>query len=62
MLTLSPFFGKVGSKGRIPEANVLGSIVEGVAQIPGTAFLHVRIAIFKLSGLVGGGRHPRVGQ
>ena len=62
MLALSPFFGKVGSKGRVPMADVLGSVVECIAQIPGASFLHVGIAVFDPSGLVGRRRHPRVGQ
>lgn len=56
MLALSPLLGKIGGKGGVPMANVLGSVVEGVAQIPGATFLHVRLAVFKLSGLVGRGR------
>lgn len=35
-------------------ADVFGGVVEGIAQIPGTAFLHVRITVFKLPGLVEG--------
>ena len=42
--------------------DILGSVVEGIAQIPGTAFLHVRITVFKLPGLVGRGGHPGVSQ
>ena len=43
-------------------ADVLGSVVEGIAQIPGASFLHVGIAVFELPGLVGRRRHPRIGQ
>ena len=62
MLAFSPLLGKVGSECGVPMADVLGSIVEGIAQIPGATFLHVRIAVFKLPGLVGRGGHPCVGQ
>ena len=43
MLALSPFFGKIGSKDRIPVADVFGGVIEGVAKIAGAALLHVRI-------------------
>ena len=33
VLTLSPFFGKVIGKGRIPEADILGCVVKGITQI-----------------------------
>ena len=62
MLALSPFLGKVGSKGRVPMADVLGSVVERIAQIPGASFLHVGVAVFELPGLVSRGGHPRIGQ
>lgn len=33
VFALSPFFGEVGGKGRVPEADIFSGIVEGVAQI-----------------------------
>ena len=62
MLALSPFLGKVGSKGRVPMADVLGSVVERIAQIPGASFLHVGVAVFELPGLVSRGRHSGISQ
>ena len=62
MLALSPVFGKIGSKGRIPMADAFGRVVEGIAQIPRATFLHVRIAVLKLPGLVGRRRHPGISQ
>ena len=43
-------------------ADVLGSVVEGIAQIPGATLLHAGIAVFELPGLIGRRRHPRIDQ
>ena len=34
MLALSPFFGKVSGENWVPLADILGSVVEGITQIP----------------------------
>lgn len=41
VLTLSPLFGKVSGKGRIPKTDIFGGVVKGVAQIPRASFFHV---------------------
>lgn len=46
----------------VPVADIFGSIVEGVSQIPGASLLHVRIAVFELPELVSRRRHSRIGQ
>lgn len=42
--------------------DVFGGVIEGIAQIPGTAFLHVRITVFELPRLVGRREHPGISQ
>ena len=45
--------GKIGGESVIPDADVLGGIEKSVAEVTGTAFLHVLIGIVQLTGLVG---------
>ena len=45
MLGLRPFLGEIGSKGRVPETDILGCVVEGVAQVSRATLLHVGITI-----------------
>ena len=52
MLALGPLLSQVSGKDGVPVANVFCGIVKGIAQIAETAFLHMRIAIFELPGLV----------
>lgn len=62
VLALGPFLGKISGKISVPVADILGRIEKCIAQVPGTALFHVRIAIFKLAGLVSRGRHPGISQ
>jgi len=55
MLAFGPFLDLVSGKDREP-------VERGIAQTTRTSFLHVRITVFELSGLVGRGRHPSIGQ
>lgn len=59
-LALSSFRGEVGRKDWIPLADILGCIVKCEAQISSPLFFNVRIAVFELSRLVDGRRHPIV--
>ena len=54
--------GKIGSEGVIPDADVLGGIEKSVAEVTGTAFLHVRVGIVQLAGLVSRRRKSGIGQ
>lgn len=45
MLALSPLLGKIGSKSRIPVADELRGVENGIAQVSRAPFLHVGIAI-----------------
>lgn len=63
MLTLcSFFFCKVGGKGGVPNANVLGGVVKCKAQVSGTQLLHVGVAVVEMPRLVGGRRKAGVSQ
>ena len=62
VLALGPLLSKVGGKNRVPETDILGCVVKGVAKVPGTALLHVWVAVLELPGLVDGGGHSGVGQ
>ena len=62
VLALGELLGEVGRERGVPAADVLGGVVEGVAQVARAALLHVGEAVLELAGLVGGGRHPRVRQ
>lgn len=62
MLALGPLLGEMGGECRAPEADVLGGVIEGIAQIPGASFLHMGIVIFELPGSVSRGRHPGVSR
>ena len=53
VFTFCPFLGKIGSESMIPDADVLGGIEKGIAEVTGTALLHVWIGIVQLTGLVG---------
>ena len=61
VLPLGPLFSEVSSKGRVPETDILGGVVKGVAKVPGAALLHVWVAVLELTGLVSRGRHPGIG-
>ena len=50
VLSFCPFFGKVGGKGGVPQTDILGGVVNGVAKVSRASFFHVRIAILELSG------------
>lgn len=62
MLSFCPFLGKVGGKGGVPQTDILGGVVNGIAQVSRASFFHVRIAILELSGLVGRGRESGIGK
>ena len=49
MFPLSTFFGKVGSKCRVPIADKSGCIEDGISQVSGAALLHVGMTAGKLS-------------
>ncbi len=53
MLAFGPFLSQIGGENRVPEANVFRGIKKGIAQVTGTSFLHVRVTILELPGLVG---------
>jgi len=55
-------FPSVRFLARFPVTDILGRFIKGVVQILGTAFFYVRVATFKLSGLVGRGRYFGIGQ
>lgn len=61
LFAFGSLLGKIGCKGRIPKANILGSIKQGISQISETAFLHMRISTCKLYGLVYRRRHSSIG-
>ncbi len=54
MFALSALLGEISSKSRIPMADILRRVENGIAQIPGATFLHVGIAVGKLSRLISG--------
>lgn len=62
MLSISPFFSKVGGNSGLPVKDILVCIVKDVAQISEIMLLNVRAAIFKLPGLLGRERHIGIGQ
>lgn len=64
MLALSSFPGEIGGEGRLPQANILSGIEDGIAQIARTSFLHVRISASqgKLPRLVSRGREAGISE
>ena len=62
VFTLSSFFGKVGGKGGIPNADVLGGVVKSKTQVSRAPLFHVGVAVVELSRLVGGGGQAGVSQ
>ena len=55
MLTLSSLPGKVCLECRVPNANVLRGVKDGVSKIAGASLLHVGVSAgsVELAGLVG---------
>ena len=49
MLAFGPFPGKVSSKGTVPDADVLCSIVECVTKVAGAALFHMSIGVVQLA-------------
>lgn len=62
MFALCAFFGEISGKDRVPLADVFGSVVKSIAQVSGTSFLHMRVTVFELSGLISRRRHTGIGQ
>ena len=62
MLAFSTFLGEVGGKGRVPAADVLRGVVDGIAQVSGSTLLHMGIAVVELPRLVGRRRKAGVSQ
>ena len=55
MLAFGTLLGQICSEGGIPVTDELLGVEECIAEISGTALLHVRIDISQLTGLVSGG-------
>ena len=49
VLALSAFLGQISSKGRIPVADILGRIEQGISQVSGTTLFHVRISVIQFA-------------
>lgn len=62
VFSLRSLLSEISSKVRVPVADTFGCVVKGIAQIARAPFLHVRVAILELSGLVSRRRHPSIGQ
>lgn len=64
MFALGSFLGEVSGESWSPETDILGGVLEGIAQIFGTSLLRVRVGTGKreLSGLVSRWRHTGIGK
>lgn len=62
VLALGSLLSEIGGKGCIPNADELGGVEDGIAQVSGASLLHMGIAVCELPGLVGGWRKTSVGQ
>ncbi len=60
VFTFGTFLFKICTKRFIPVADIFRSIVKGIAQVSGTTFLHVGIAIIQLPGLISRWRHSGI--
>ena len=52
VLALGSLFGEVCGKSRIPDADVLGGVENGIAKVSGTSFLHEGVTVGKMARLV----------